>query len=969
MTVRAPRKAKKRARRAVPKDTVSLDIRPLVKPGAGEPKSGCLHCTLLPYSKDFAQVCESHLYQKDAAKILAKEVEPHKIHNRCVEQAEWDQVDVLFIGEAPGRQEDNQGEPFVGRSGDVLRSVISASSVLSKATFGITNVVRCRPPRNRTPNRTEVKSCTPRLVQEIIARKPKVLVALGNVPLDYLTGNTGITTLNSRVLDCTVPGLEHLKVIACLHPAYVLRADHEMIRFVEAIEVVQGFLQGTLVKRAGPGTYHVVDTAEGVRKLMRRLRKSKTPVALDTESGSLTPFQDVFPRLLCFSFADKEGVGYIVPFDHKDSPWCKKGKRANERAEVRKEIRRFIEGPTPKVLQNGKFDDIHIRHALGCRIANYVDTMLIHLCLDERRRTHGLKTLAHEYTGMGGYDKPLDVYKKSHREADPEKGGSYANIPGDILFPYAGMDADCTLRVYNGLTAEPEWPQFQALASFLHRLSPVLADMEYNGAQVDREVALKLDRHYSRLMRAAEKKIRALPLVQDYARSRGLAGKEPEFNPGSSQQLQEVMFGLYGEAPVELTDKGFEVLTLRYERKVQAWRKARSGSKPRFQAIVQDSIKRKEWVNFSTNAAVLKAIERAGNELAPLILEYRAAETLWKTFARPLTQLLDKNGRVHGTYNILGTVTGRLSSHDPNLQNIPNKGGGLIKGAYVSRFGDEGLLGQLDFSQIELRVAACRFNEPAMIEAYRKGIDVHRLTALDITGMTEQEYAALEKSDKDKAKEIRTEAKRINFGCLYGGGPPALQSALAKDGVFLSIEECKRLLVRFFEVRPKLKLGIERLEADVCEKGYLEAFTGRRRRVPEVFSDNEEIVARALRQSVNFPIQGGASEMTLMSLVLIHEEMERRGYRSKIVLTVHDSIIFDLHVDEAFEVLSMAKEIMESLPKRSDKVFAGLDWSWLKVPIVADCEVGPNWRALVEVDPDDYDEEELWTKMETMLAA
>jgi len=833
----------------------------------------------------------------------------------------------------------------------------------------------CRPPRNRNPNKTEIKSCTPQLVREIKARKPKVLVALGNVPLEYLTGHKGITTMNGRVFDCIVPGFEGYKVVGCLHPAYVLRADHEMIRFIEAIEVVQAFIAGNLEEKAGAGEYRVIDTLDGVRKLMRKLRRSKTPVGVDTETGSLNPFQSEFPALLCFSFSDKEGVGYTVPFDHDDSPWClahgdrKAGKRARaERKLVKREIRRFLESQTPKVLQNAKFDAKHIRVALGCDIVNYQDTMLIHLCLDERHGTHGLKTLAFEYTGMGGYDKPLDDYKESHREANPDRdGGSYANIPGETLFPYAAMDADVTVRVYNGLSQHPEFtPQFQRLSGFLHRLSVALTDVEFQGAQVNFAVAKQLDKHYSRLMRAATKKIHALETVQEFARDRGIEGKDPEFNPGSHEQLQDILFGDYGEQPIELTDKGFEVLTLRYERRVKEWRKSRAGAKPRFQAIIRDSIKREEWRNFSTKADVLQALARKGNELAPLILEYRAADTLWKTFARPLTQLLDENGCVHGTYNIIGTVTGRLSSSEPNLQNIPNKGGGLIKSAYVSRFGEEGLIGQVDYSQVELRVAASWFNDPTMIQAYVDGADLHRLTALDITGMTEESYAELEQTNPSKAKEIRTEAKRINFGILYGGGPPALQTALAKDGLFLSIDQCKKLIQRYFEVRPKLKQGIEKLEADVCAKGYLESFTGRRRRVPEVFSESEEIVSRALRQSVNFPIQCGASEMTLMALVLIYEEMARRGYRSKMILTVHDSIIFDLHVDEAFEVLSLAKQIMEELPDLSEQVLPGLSWSWLKVPIVADCEIGVDWRSLVDMDPNDFigdelePEDELW---------
>lgn len=941
--------------------------RPLVSPG-DEPKSGCRYCPLFCWSHDF-EVASKGGYFRQADKIRVKETERHTVRTRCVEEHRWNKVDVLFVGEAPGADEDREGEPFVGRSGKLLREALASMSSVKADQCGITNVVRCRPPRNRTPNKTEMQSCSPRLLAEIKAREPKIIVALGNVPLGVLTGNSGITNYSGRIMPCTLPGFEAIKVVGCLHPAYVLRADFEIERFIQAFEVVQALLAGEVEEKKGAGKYRVVSDLDTLSTLMRRLTKSKAPVAVDTETGALSPFQTQFPRLLCFSFSDKEGEGWVVPFDHPESPWRKTGPKRGERKLVKRLLRRFMVSNVPKVLQNGKYDALHIRAALGVELLNYQDTMLTHLVLDERHGTHGLDQHAWNYSGMGGYDKPLDAYKKSHREANPTKGGSYANIPAEILFPYAAMDADVTLRTFNGLRQEEEYVKNRKLRAiadtFLPALSEALTDMEFQGAQVDLDQVGKLDVLYRAEMTKNERAIYQLKKVRSYQKTLAQKGKKPRFNPGSTQQLGDVLFGLYEEKPVELTDKGFESLTLRYTRSVQSWRKKRSGEKPQFSKIVAGAIKREQWVHFSTKADVLHELSRRGNQLAPLILQWRSAETLHKTFVKPMSDRLDEYGRVHGTFSIFGTVTGRLASYDPNLQNIPNKGGGLIKRAYVSRFGSEGVIGQVDYSQIELRVAACRFHEPTMMKAYRQGADLHLLTALDISRMTLEEYKAL---DSHKAKEIRTQAKRVNFGILYGGGPPALMAALKKDGVFLTIDECKALIQRYFEVRPKLKEGIEALEADVCKTGYLESFTGRRRRVPEVFSENKEIVSRALRQSVNFPIQNGASEMTLMSLVLIWREMRRRNYRSKMILTVHDSIVFDLHVDEAFEVLTLAKYIMENLPKLSDHVLPGLDWTWLKVPLVADCDIGFTWGTLVEVkNPSEPDIDELWGEMEAKM--
>ena len=942
--------------------------RPLVQPGKEELKSGCRWCSLLPWSHDFDKLSSG--FNLDAEKIRARESEKHIVKTRCVEEPKWSPVDILFVGEAPGGDEDREGVPFIGRSGKLLREAIGAFSRVRPEQCGITNTVRCRPPRNRTPNKTEIRGCHPRLMAEIAKRKPKILVALGNVPLEALTGNTGITKYNARVMPCVLPGFEDVLVVGCFHPAYVLRADFEMERFIVALETAQAALHGEIEDKGGRGTYTVVNKLSDLKALMLRLMQAKL-VAVDTETGALSPFQSVFPRLLCVSFSDAFGKGWTVPIDHAESPWRVGGKREDQRATALKLISRFITSDVPKVLQSGKFDALHLRAALGVRLRNYRDTFLDHIVTDETRGTHGLDQLAWTYTGMGGYDKPLADHVKSNREANPEKGGSYANIPGPLLFDYAAMDADVTFRVAMEFEKDPAFQKNERLQllsrKFLISLSEALTDLEFEGAQVDTDQVAVLDKKYRAEMARDEKAIHSLKRVRRYESARSTEkGESHTFNPGSSQQLQDVLFGLYGERPVELTDKGLETLQIRYTRSVVSWRKKRKGLRPEFRRTVKKAIEKQEWKLFSTKADVLHEIARRGNELAPLILSWRSAETLHKTFVSPLSELLDSNKRVHGTYNIGGTVTGRLSSSNPNLQNIPNKGGGLIKRAYVSRFGHDGVLGQVDYSQIELRVAACWFREPTMVKAYREGADLHLLTALDISRMTLAEYEAL---DPHKAKEIRTQAKRVNFGVLYGGGPPALMSALKKDGVFLTLDECADLIRRYFAARPKLKEGIEKLEAEVRQRGFLESFTGRRRHIPEVFSENEEIVARALRQSVNFPIQCGASEMTLMSLVLIWREMRRRRYRSRMILTVHDSLVFDLHVDEAFEVLALAKHTMENLPRLSDAVLPGLDWSWLNVPLVADCDVGQTWGTTVDVkNPLEPDVEALWVKMAEKVA-
>lgn len=936
----------------------------MVAPGALS-KSGCTWCPLFPWSADF----EKHrgTFCRDADKVLSKESDGHIVRSRAVSE-EWTEVDVLFVGEAPGAEEDKAGTPFVGRSGKLLRGTIENVFEGTNTRIGIANLVRCRPPRNRDPNKTEVQSCSPELLREIKARNPKVIVVLGNHSMDFLTGHTGITMFAGKVLETQHADLAGIPVVACLHPAYVLRFDHEFDKFHEAIQTARSVLEGSFERKPGIGEVFVIDELDDAIALLNAFQQSDGPVAFDTECGSLNWWQTVFPHLLCFSFSDEEGTSYVIPFDHAESPWRIGGPKEHEREALIQALCAFFLSPVQKVAQNGKFDSKHIRKALNCSPRNVRDTMTTHLTLDERRGTHGLDKLAYEYTGMGGYDKPLEDYKGAHVEANPERGGSYANIPGHILFPYAGCDADVTLRVYHGLLREPEYTEnarFRRLSeTFIPALSEVLADIEWNGAKISTDIVSELDQLYRGEMERISSEIAQLDTVRSFVAQKGIDG----FNPGSSKQLQEILFSpaYYGAAPTTLTKGGLTRLAHRHELRVKAWTPAKSKKEPRFTDTVLDALARGEYSHFATDAEALQELDIGGNELASKIVEYRGVSVLHGTFIKPLLFLLDPDDCIHGTFMEYGTVTGRLASKDPNLQNIPNKGGGKIKWAYVSRFGTEGLICQADYSQIELRIGASIFNETSMIRAYCEGIDVHTLTAIEIAKLTPEQYEALPKNEQ---KEWRTRAKRINFGILYQGGPDVLVKTLKKDGVFITREEAEKLIERYYEIRPALRNGIEKLQAGVRKRGFLESFTGRRRRVPEVESIDEKLVSRALRQAVNFPVQSGASDMTLMSLVLIYREMQKRKLRSKIILTVHDSIVFDCHVDEFLEVMQLAKSIMESLPKLSDQVLPGLDWKWLKTPIVADCDVGTRWGTSIEFDPFNCDIDELWDKMAQKEAA
>lgn len=316
--------------------------------------------------------------------------------------------------------------------------------------------------------------------------------------------------------------------------------------------------------------------------------------------------------------------------------------------------------------------------------------------------------------------------------------------------------------------------------------------------------------------------------------------------------------------------------------------------------------------------------------------------------------------------------TGRLSSKEPNLQNQPNKGNGAIKRLFDSRYGEDGVFLQVDFSQIELRILAAISGDPTMLEAYRLGKDLHTMTACMIFNMSEEEFAKL---PKDEQKRRRTVAKRVNFGIAYGIGAPGIQSTLKSDRVLVSEDEARGYLDAFYEKYPRVTSWIERVEHATTDDEFSLSMFGRRRRLESVRSQIDDVVARALRQGVNHVIQSTAGDMTQTALCLFDQEVclrsgrrphmilptitsreferDKRWKRVHPILQVHDMIGVDCHKDVAAEVTDRLVHTMEHVVDLAPLVWGDCVIKTLKklhrVPIIAEPEVGPNWRDAVKV--------------------
>ena len=988
---------------AVKKKKKENSIGPIVKPGCGDDKNGCLWCPLLPYSLDFENHREN--YNRDPEKILQKA--DHRVHHRRVRDP-MRTVRVLFVGEAPGQQEDEQGQPFIGRAGDYLRTEVRRVVGVKSKDVAYTNCVKCQTPSNRNPNKTEVKSCAPDLIREINKRKPEVIVALGNFSLHLLTGQSGISTLQGNTLSCTRDDIPDVPIVACFHPAYILRSPHEHPKFERALRLSRKHLEGKAKKKQGQGKYETITSVERVEKLLKSFRKNKNVVAFDTETGGLSPFQETYPPMLCFSFSDEEGKGYTIPLDHVESPWAlpkyierqmrlrieglreqiqdhnqraatvktsssktRHERLANdkrreiwrlrnkviggvkkqyenggreERECVKKALRSFFSDTTvPKIAQNQQFDAQHIYECLGVMPENVVrDTMLTHLTIDDQRGTHGLKTLAVYYTGMGGYEKPLEDYTSQHAEADPKNGGSYANIPGKMLFSYAAMDTDTTLRVDRALRNDNRYkktPQFKNLAEcFFPRLSRTVADMEYRGAHLDFKKLDEIREQYVRQMEEDKRKIHDVPEVKAFLAQKVKSeelDRTPEFNPMATEDVAEVLYGYFQLTPISLTDKGLETIKLRMQKLEDDDQRAD------FDTVWQQAVEDQEWNLFSVSRDILHQHSTEGNEFSELVLDYKKHQKVVSTFLDPFKQKADKSHCIHGSYLIHGTSSGRLSSASPNLQNLPPD----VRPIYTSRH-KNGVILEVDNSQIELRVASCWFDEPKLIEAYQKGLDVHRQTAIIVSGKkTEKKYARMDEKEQKRWRDI---GKRCNFLVLYGGTASRLQSTLHEYGVDRSLDECENILQTFFDNYSGLKKGMERTLKSVRRHGYLMTETGRCRRFPEINSDNDAQRSSAERMAINFPIQSLASEMTLLAMTLVNERLKREGWKSIVTMTVHDSVILDCPLSEVLEVAKIVQYTMENVMTLSTDLLPGCDWSWMTVPVESEVKIGWDWGSGVE---------------------
>jgi len=595
----------------------------------------------------------------------------------------------------------------------------------------------------------------------------------------------------------------------------------------------------------------IVDDPVDLPRMIAELRGARI-VALQTE-----------PRLAGVSFAVAPGRSWYLPFGHQPREGEFDATPPRNLPPLSSEalapLRALLADPT---VRKAGHDIKAAWVALGRAGVTFdgvaYDSMVASFVLDPGNRSHAINDLAREHLAV---ELPLTA-----QLLGKGKGGgaerTFAQVPPAEAARVSAAQAEMVLRLEEAFRSDIEAHHLVRLLDEIEvPLIPVLVDMEITGILVDRVLLGEMSRGFSKELTALERDI--------YRAAGG------EFNINSTPQLRTVLF----------------------ERlKLPVQKRTKTGA--------------------STDVEVLEQLAAQGAEVPRLLIEYRELTKLKSTYVDALPGYIRPDtGRVHTSFNQTGAATGRLSSSDPNLQNIPvrTKRGGEIRRAFVAPPGR--LLLTADYSQVELRLLAHFSDDPAFVAAFQRGGDIHRQTAAVIFGVAEANVTG----------EMRARAKTINFATIYGQGAMALSRQLG-----ITLEEAKAFIKHYFERFAGVRAWLDKTVDEARQRGFVETLVGRRRYIPELRDRNFSIRSFGERTATNSPLQGSAADLIKIAMIRIHAALKARNLRTKMLLQVHDELVLEVPEGEQADAGALVKREMEGVVS-------------LRVPLVVTIGAGKNW--------------------------
>ncbi len=601
--------------------------------------------------------------------------------------------------------------------------------------------------------------------------------------------------------------------------------------------------------------YQLINSKKNFEKILSEI-EIKGICAIDTETNSLNIEK---AKLVGISICYSENIAYYIPINHTNSDGLKKIDNQLEENYVINHINKICKNESIlKIGQNIKYD-IRILNKYGVTFNSIADTMLISYSIDNGIYKHNLDDLSFNHL-----DHTTIKYKEVVGTGKNEI--TFDKVTIDNAVNYAAEDSLLTFRLFKNL-----YPRLiKEKANFVYQnidlpLVEVLSSIEANGIEVNKNFLTSLSNEFENESKILEKNIYKL--------------SKEEFNIGSPKQLGEILF-------VNL--------------KIPGGKKTKTGT-------------------YSTDSSTLNSLASDGYEIAQLVLEWRELTKLKSTYTDALFRLTDEESRVHTSFGLANTLTGRLSSTDPNLQNIPirTENGKKIRTAFVSGKGKK--LVSFDYSQIELRLAAEISSDKNFIKAFKNNEDIHASTAKEIFNL----------NDNQINNDYRRKAKAINFGILYGISPYGLAKQLD-----ISNTEAKDYINEYFIKYPKIKKYMDHQIDFAKTNQYVETIFKRKINIKGIADKNFAVRGFAERQAINAPIQGSAADIIKLAMIEIHKQIKLKNIEAEMLLQVHDELIFEVESKKYDNLVSNVKTIMESVH---------LKYKDFSVPLTVDFGTGDHW--------------------------
>jgi len=613
--------------------------------------------------------------------------------------------------------------------------------------------------------------------------------------------------------------------------------------------------------------YYTIKNNNEYDRLVKKLMEEEL-ISFDTETTGLDVFAD---KLVGMSFAYQEKEAFYVPVygeykaDKNTSGDLFSQSIEDKKENVGVEIGYAIEKLKP-VLENKKIRKVGHNLKYDYMVMKNYGVQMQNIFFDSMVASYILSPGLGEYHNMDAASERYLNYTPVHIEELIGKGKdqkSMADVDIDVITEYAAEDADVSLQLFHRLKYELQKINLYKLCTDIEfPLIQVLADMELEGIKIDDKILKLLDKEIIGIIKDCENKIYKIA--------------DEKFNINSTQQLAKILFTKLKLVPSKKTKTGY-----------------------------------------STDVSVLEEL-KSQHEIAQILLDFRMLTKLKSTYIEGLLEAINpKTKRVHTSFNQILTATGRLSSVNPNLQNIPIRSdvGRSIRKAFVPG-NDDSLIVSADYSQVELRIMAHISEDENFINAFKKGRDIHTETAMRVFGI---------ENKKDVTQGMRRKAKEVNFGIIYGIGAFGLANRLE-----IRNSEAREIIDRYFREYPKVKDYMEKTKKFAKLNGFVQTLMGRRRYLTQINNQNPTVRAEDERAAINMPIQGTAADMIKIAMINISEDFKKNKFKSKMLLQVHDELVFEVPKSEFEEVKKCVIRNMKNAVK-------------LNVPVEVEVGEGKSW--------------------------